>query len=249
MIASALEHPNQVAERIIGRDYISWSALSTYQSCPLRFYFRYVRGLPETTVSSSLVFGAAIHAAVQFHYEELLAGAEPPDLDTLLAVYQAEWKERDQQAIRFGQKETVDSLSQLAERVLTAFQASETAVENGRIVAVEETLRGEIIPGVPDLLARIDLVTETDDAVTVTDFKTSRSRWSAEQAAINADQLLLYSELLREIAPGKPLRLQFVVVTKTKQPAVEAIDVPYDPQQVERTRRIAEEVWQSIEAG
>ncbi|REJ74266.1 MAG: PD-(D/E)XK nuclease family protein [Planctomycetota bacterium] len=249
MITSALEHPNQAAERLIGRDYISWSAISTYQSCPLRFYFRYVQGLPEKTVSSSLVFGAAIHAVVQFHYEELLAGAEPPDLDTLLAVYQAEWKERDQQTIRFGQTESVDSLSQLAERVLAAFQASDVAAGVGRIVAVEETLRGEIVPGFPDLLARIDLLAESDDAVTVTDFKTSRSRWSAEQAAINADQLLLYSQLLREVAPGKPLRLQFVVLTKTKQPAVEAIDVPYDPQQVERTWRIAQEVWRSIEAG
>ena len=249
MIASALEHPNQVAERIIGRDYISWSAISTYQTCPLRFYFRYVQGLPEKTVSSSLVFGAAVHAAVQLHYEELLAGAEPPDLATLLASYHAEWKERNQQTIRFGQNESVDSLNRLAEKVLTAFRASDVAAGEGRTVAVEETLRGEIVPGVPDLLARIDLVTESDDAVTVTDFKTSRSRWSVEQATINADQLLLYSELLQEIAPGKPLRLQFVVMTKTKQPAVEAIDVPYDPQQVDRTRKVVEEVWSSIGAG
>ena len=77
MIASALEHPNQVAERLIGRDYVSWSGLGTYQTCPLRFYFRYVQGLSEETVSSALVFGSAIHSAVQFHYEELLAGAGP----------------------------------------------------------------------------------------------------------------------------------------------------------------------------
>ena len=41
------EHPNQVAERLTGRDYISWSAISTYQQCPLKWHFRYVLGLPE----------------------------------------------------------------------------------------------------------------------------------------------------------------------------------------------------------
>ena len=45
------------------RDYISYSAISTYQLCPLRYYFHYIVGLPERTVSASLVFGSAIHRA------------------------------------------------------------------------------------------------------------------------------------------------------------------------------------------
>jgi hypothetical protein len=42
-------------------------------------------GLPEPTVSASLVFGRAIHQAVEYHFNELLAGNEPPTLGTLLA--------------------------------------------------------------------------------------------------------------------------------------------------------------------
>lgn len=41
------------------RDYLSYSAITTYQGCPLRYYFRYIAGLPERIVSSNLVFGAA----------------------------------------------------------------------------------------------------------------------------------------------------------------------------------------------
>ena len=95
-------HPNDAAEQLTGRDYISWSAISTFQSCPLKWYFRYVAGLPEETVSSSLVFGGAIHRAAEFHYRELLAGNPAPDLDTLLAEYQEAWHERDLDAIKFG---------------------------------------------------------------------------------------------------------------------------------------------------
>ena len=215
----------------------------------MRFYFRYVQGWPEESVSASGIFGSSIHPAVQFPYGELLAGAGSPDLDTLLRVYQGEWRNRDLGGIRFGKNETVDTLSQLAERVLVAFQESDFADSGERIVAVEETLRGEVIPGMPDLLARIDLVTESDDAVTVVDFKTSRSKWSVEQAELSGEQLLLYSELLRDIVPGKPLRLRFIVLTKTKAPSVEEFDVPRDPQRVDRTKRTAERIWRSIGVG
>src|SRR5882724_7854772 len=68
------------------RDYLSFSAVSTFQSCPLRYYFRYIRNLPDECVAASLVFGSSIHAAVQMHFEQLLAGFAAPDLATLLAA-------------------------------------------------------------------------------------------------------------------------------------------------------------------
>jgi hypothetical protein len=43
------------------RDHLRYSAISTYRNCQIRYYFRYAVGLPERTVSSSLVFGSAIH--------------------------------------------------------------------------------------------------------------------------------------------------------------------------------------------
>ena len=56
---------NEVARALTGRDYISWSAISTFRSCPLKYWFRYVAGLPEESVSSALVFGTGIHAAIE----------------------------------------------------------------------------------------------------------------------------------------------------------------------------------------
>ncbi len=29
------------------RDYISYSAIKTYQECPLKYFFRYIAGLPD----------------------------------------------------------------------------------------------------------------------------------------------------------------------------------------------------------
>ena len=110
-------------------------------------------------------------------------------------------------------------------------------------------LRGEIIPGCPDLLARVDLLIESDDALILADFKTSRGTWGADKVEQAAPQLLLYSELAKTLADGKPLRLVFAVLTKTQLPLLTLHDVPRDPQQVERTKRTVERVWHAIEGG
>jgi CRISPR/Cas system-associated exonuclease Cas4 (RecB family) len=137
----------------------------------------------------------------------------------------------------------------MADRVLATFRDSDLANPHGKILGVEEQLRGELIPGVPDLLARIDLIVESDDAVTVTDLKTARSRWSSDQAEDAGEQLLLYSELVRRLVPGKQIRLEFALITKTAKPVAERLPVTYDPQRIDRTKEIVGRVWRAIEAG
>ncbi len=65
---------NEIALQRTGRDYVSWSALSTYRTCPLKYRFRYVDRLPEEFVSAALVFGTGIHTAVEQHFQMMLAG-------------------------------------------------------------------------------------------------------------------------------------------------------------------------------
>lgn len=230
------------------RDYLSYSAITTYQSCPLRYYFRYVAGLPEKTISSSLVFGSAVHRAVEHHFNELMAGNEPPTLDALFGEYDRHWAEADPQVVQFCKDDDVESLSKLATKMFTAFQTSSLARPTGRIIGVEEELRGNIVAGCPDLLGRIDLIEETADELVVTDLKTSRSRWSRDQADDSAGQLLLYHELVRNFAPRKRVRLQFAVLTKTKEPAFDLHEVPADRRNVDRMKRIVERVWQAIDS-
>jgi len=51
-----------------------------------------------------------------------------------------------------------DDLDRLADRMLATFQASDFARPEGMILGVEEELRGPVLPGCPDLLARVDLI-------------------------------------------------------------------------------------------
>ena len=235
------------AERMTGRQHLSFSSISTYQACPLRWYFRYVEKLPEGTRSASLAFGSAIHGALQRHYDGLLIDGVPPTSADLLDAYRHAWAE-EAGAVRFSKGDDADAMERLAARMLDAFRSSELASPAGTILAVEEELVGDIGADCPPLLARLDLAVENDDAVVVTDFKTAKSRWSFQQAEDSATQLLLYGELARPLGDGKPIQLQFGVLTKTKEPSVDVHPVEADASRVDRMRRIVERVWKAIEA-
>jgi putative RecB family exonuclease len=194
------------------------------------------------------VFGAALHRAIEFHFRELLAGNDAPSEELLLSHYQVEWRERASADIRYGKDETADSLAELACRMLAKFMASEAAKPTGTILAVEERLRGAIISGLPDLVGIVDLIVETADELQITDWKSSRARWSQDQLEDSAEQLALYAALASDFAPGKRIRTQFGVLVKTKDPVIERHSRVLTTQQVDRTKRVVERVWKAIEA-
>jgi putative RecB family exonuclease len=250
VLAPASTNPaNEVAKSLTGRDYISWSAISTFRTCPLKYKFRYVDGLPEESVSSALVFGTGIHSAVEQHFQAILSGDPKPDLDVLLFAYRSAWLPHDPEAIQFGSTETRSSLDALAARMLTAFLSSPAASVQGRVLGVEEEIRGMLVEGVPDLYGRVDLLTEDADALVVTDIKTSRGRWSQEQVEDSGEQLLLYSHLASEISSGKKIATRFLVLTKTKEPVVEEHVREVEPTAVKRTLAGVERVWRAIKSG
>ena len=110
-------------------------------------------------------------------------------------------------------------------------------------------MTGPITPDAPDLLARLDLVVAIANALIVLDFKTSRSRWSLEQLDEQAPQLLLYSGLAQTLATDLPVRLQFAVLTKTKEPALDLLEVPASDLLIERARYTFAQAWQAMQFG
>ena len=253
MIApAAARPPAQTAVALTGRDYLSYTQITTYQACPLRWHFQYVEGRPQEVTGASLVFGGSIHAAAESHFRALLAGLPAPGVPELLAAYDEAWQLESALPIQYGRGESAQSLRRLAQRLLAAFVAAPCAGPDGEILGVEETLRGPLIPGLPELLARIDLIVRTDAALVIRDFKTSRSRWTAAKLAEAAPQLLLYGEIATPLAEqfgDLPVQLEFVVLTKTKAPAIDTWVIDVDPGQIGRTKRIISQVWQAMQAG
>ncbi len=133
--------------------------------------------------------------------------------------------------------------------MIEAFLASDLAKPEGALIAIEETLTGQLHEDLPDLVARIDVIWQTDESTHLMDLKTSRSRWSEAKVRESADQLLLYQLLASRMAPDQELQLHFGVITKAKSPAVQLLDVPQDENRTSKVVDLMLPVWNAMKTG
>ena len=219
--------PNEddVIEALTGRRHISWSQLSGYRGCPRRWHFSHVESAEPSHVGSALLLGSSFHDALQYRFEQQMIG-EAPGHDVLCDVFHQAWDDQiGDIPVRYSKGEDEASAKATGVRMLKAFEASELAAPPGTILAVEETMSSRLHPELPTLTARVDLCYVTDDALTVVDWKTSRSRWPESKVQESSDQLVLYGQLAGELAPHLPVQLSFGITTKAVKPAVQKLDV------------------------
>ncbi len=163
--ANAKTKPKGVA----GRDFISWSQLSTFRQCPLRYRFRYLDRLEPEFVSSALLVGSSVHAAIEHHHRQQMEAVDTVTLEEMLAVFWSEWKCRVEESpeVRFGKNEDTASVGHLAERMLAAFLASDLSDSPGVVIGIEESLRETIVQGRPEFLGIVDLVFESGGTLVI----------------------------------------------------------------------------------
>jgi len=245
--------PAQRAEAITGRPYLSWSQINSFRSCPRAFTFKYVEAVEPAFVSSNLLFGGAVHSALQHHFEQRLQGLESTS-DELVEAYRLAWHQRLEEAgdvpVRYGQGEDAESLTGVAGKLLEAFTGSDLATPEGEVLAVEEKLSGELAEDLPPLFAIVDLITHNEGVLNVIDFKTSRSKWSAAKAREGAAQLQLYRSLVGDLAEGATaVKLSFGVLVKTKTPSIQQLAVEDGEQTPANLAEVLRPVWRAMILG
>lgn len=258
--AGAVRPPNRLAQQITGRTYLSHSQISLMRSCPRHFAFLYVEKAAPDFIPNSLILGGSLHAALELHYRCKLEGLGVT-YEALLSAYHDAWRRQIEQARQqTGQRVPVqysknlpdaDAVHELGARMLTAFLASPLANPKGIILGIEEELRVVLDPDLPDLLAKVDLVTQTDGSLHVIDFKTSRTKWTEKKAAEAADQLVLYAATVEKMSRslGLPVKLHFAVLTKHKTPQVQLLPVAANMERVAVLREGVAQIWQAIQSG
>jgi CRISPR/Cas system-associated exonuclease Cas4 (RecB family) len=244
--------PNRLALKITGRPYLSYSQLSLMRSCPQKFAFTYVEKTPADFIPVSLILGGAIHAAIELNNRAKLEGLTVTQ-GALLSAYHDAWNRQKAQAgndvpVRFNKGDDIDTVHTLADRMLAAFTASSLASPKGTILGIEEQLTVILDSEIPDLLAKVDLVTHTDGALHVIDFKTSRSRWTEQKALESGEQLLLYGVTVGGLSRDLniPVKLHFAIITKAKTPVVQLLPVPTDQSHIAAVKESVRQVWEAI---
>lgn len=245
-----------IAEKpAISLDHLSWSGLTTYKQCPRRFKFRYIDKVPEERTGSALLYGGAIHQAVERIHESRLSGEKLPCVAALLKEYESAWNENAAQKpeISFAKGEDAPALKDLALRTLSAYRQHvvDTRVNKTEVLAIEQPARFHLLKDsdIPPIEARLDLVEKSGDAIIITDFKTSRSSWNDAKVQENLGQVVLYGHaimpMVREFN-AKRVITRFIVLTKGKQPKVQVLEPRPEQSDVVRLKETASDVWSGI---
>jgi putative RecB family exonuclease len=194
---------------------LSPSQINLYLTCSLKYRFQYIDRLPKLTHSASLVFGGAIHAALEWLHKERKKG-KPPPLDEILRVFEADWNAQIfGETVAFADNgDSPEAMIRKGKELLSQFfhqfACSVKEAELHFQLPLVHPTTGEVVD-VP-LRGVIDLVEEGD---VLDEFKTSQKSWSASDLPDNV-QLTAYAYAYRMLFghPAKMLRIVNLVRTK-----------------------------------
>ena len=235
--------------QVPGLEHLSHSRIQGYISCGLKWKLHYMDHVKPAFTPAALAYGIAFHEAVEEGLAGLMVGTMPPIPDLVAIVEKSLTEQETDVPVQYADEGGKSAMIELAGRMLAAWTTWKRP--EARILAVEHQFELSLAPGLPSLVGRIDLVEEHADHILLVDVKTAKSRWSAQQVEEHASQLVLYREAVKTMAAelGKPVKLAFEVITKTKVPTVERYIIDREGEDIDRQVRIAQEVVKAVQAG
>ena len=196
--------------------YLSPSSLKLYLTCSLKFYFKKILRLSEPS-SPALVFGKAVHAALQAFWLARWRDGDASSATIIQAFRDAFAHMAQEEEVAFKAGE-FDKLMAKGEALVQAYLDSDHAQEALIPAGVEVKLE-EHYPELPSpLLGYVDLVKPGN---VICDFKTCASAPDLDLEAFQHGLQLTAYQLLVESASGQKVTArELIFLVKTATPKV-----------------------------
>ena len=224
---------------------VSASKLNVFQSCRLKFFFRYVLGLKKPK-TAALHVGVAVHAVLK-SWNKARWHRQYPSLAELHTAYQDVWTSgQTDEAVAWDNPATEADQRQVGWRLLETFFRESPIRDAGKPDAVEATVEADLSShGLPTLVGVLDLVQDQR----IIDFKTSGSTPNADRAAlVNSTQATAYSILYRENTGRKEHGIELHHLVKLKQPKLVVINLsPVGDREHARLLRVIDAYVEALE--
>ncbi|UCE39455.1 MAG: PD-(D/E)XK nuclease family protein [Thermoplasmata archaeon] len=212
---------------------LSYSSISTYIECPLKYKLKYIDDLKEKP-KPYLSFGSSLHDALQFMYS---FRPPPPSLDAVLKYYEENWISEG-----YANYEEEEGYFSYGKDILRAFYI--TNIKKFKPpVAVEYKFDIEI-EGVPvtGFIDRIDKVDE--NKAEIIDYKSGKNIFDKSHVEEN-EQLTMY-----QLAVEDSVGLSVGKLTLYHLPSQTPVSVgARDPKKIEKLKKKVKEVSENIANG
>ncbi|MCZ7627326.1 MAG: PD-(D/E)XK nuclease family protein [Candidatus Methylomirabilis sp.] len=210
---------------------LSHYQIDDYLTCPLKYKYVHLLRVPVLR-EHTIVYGAALHRAVQAYNNRRLQGQTMP-LEHLIATFEAHWVNEG-----FISREHEERRLQEGRDALARFHAF--AETRRPPTAVEKRFRFEV--GDDSVTGFLDRVDECDGETVIIDYKSSavRDQKTADKEARESRQLALYALAYRESVGRVPDRVDLHFLTPGGVVIGQAVKKDKDLQQAaDRVREAA----------
>lgn len=227
------------------------SEILTYEDCPRKYFFQYVKGIRTQVTSANLVYGTAFHAAVEAYIKDGNKDSE--------AVYQSVWdKQVSEFEVEFSS--TWEPEEMLASGLMLARRFGEFWEESGLMALrdihgpiVERRFQAEIAPGI-SLSTRLDLVAITPQAdIIILDWKTpstvtDSSEWysdqlTCQQVVFEANAERVGVDQVDGLAFGNAVKRKVPKTGKGKGPTIEPLHILPARSEEDKREYIQKVIW------
>ncbi len=156
------------------RNQFSFSRLKTFHQCPLRYRYRYLKGMREAFRSVESFLGSTVHEVLEWLYGERNGGPSTPGLTLVLEDFAARWDTSwgdDVAVVKIS--DSADESFRLGREMLSRFYRETFAHDLSDTIALEQRFSVRLSPnlvftGIADRVGRTE-----HGRLFIVDYKTS----------------------------------------------------------------------------
>ncbi|MEA2054133.1 MAG: PD-(D/E)XK nuclease family protein [Candidatus Thermoplasmatota archaeon] len=176
----------------------SHSRISTFESCPLKFKYRYVEKIISPRGNIEAFMGGRVHEALEKLYRDKMF-RKICELDDLITFYNQRWeKEIDENIFVVKEEYSPDNYRKMGEKYICDYYNTYKPFNDGKTIALEKMVLLPIDDTGYTVRGIIDRLSEKDGVYEIHDYKTSLNLPTEEEVKKDR-QLALYALALKNM--------------------------------------------------
>ena len=187
--------------------YLSATSIEAYQSCPLKYRLSFQDNVPESASKPQMAFGSIIHKVLQRFHETGKNLTEK----RILRLLDEEWKEDE-----FDYTAREEKFREQGKNILTEY--AKRIIENPPTVISREHPFEFSINNNIFIRGKIDRIDQTENGISVIDYKTSKTPSLAKKNIQLAVYCLYLSQAVEDKITGTPFLSSLYFLREFEEP-------------------------------